>query len=344
MNTYKTAKIHLTRFLFLLPVIAVLLLSFRNEVKKTNENILKTNIDNSVVELHSYPQIQDEINEEKVINDTVPKAKKDESPSITLRLIKDTVAVNKPIYIVDNVEVLDENWTINSVNPDEIKSVEVLKDGPATSPYGSRGKNGVVKITTQKAGNREKPLQLSYMPGDEPLCFLDGKSIPYAVVKQMDENSIKSVSVLKGTEAIEKYGSEAKSGVVLITSKKATSPGDIVFTLDGSQIKMKEGDTVLVADSIRFVKGIKLPNNAGENSTPSLKPVLVTGFKIDKNKQLSDLPPDAYYVLDGKRVKQKQIKKLNPADIKSIDVLKGEKALQFYGKKAKDGAVVIVTK
>ncbi len=52
-----------------------------------------------------------------------------------------------PIYVVDGV-IISDNY--NSLNPDDIASMEVLKDASATAVYGSRGSNGVVLVTTKK--------------------------------------------------------------------------------------------------------------------------------------------------------------------------------------------------
>ncbi|WP_432221817.1 SusC/RagA family TonB-linked outer membrane protein [Flavobacterium sp. TMP13] len=71
---------------------------------------------------------------------------------------------NAPLYIVDGVPYASDpigyNQTstilptttspLNNINPDNIASIEVLKDADATSIYGSRGANGVVLITTKK--------------------------------------------------------------------------------------------------------------------------------------------------------------------------------------------------
>ncbi len=53
---------------------------------------------------------------------------------------------NDPLYIVDGVPTTD----INTINPDDIESLSVLKDAGAASIYGSRASNGVVVITTKK--------------------------------------------------------------------------------------------------------------------------------------------------------------------------------------------------
>lgn len=87
---------------------------------------------------------------------------------------------NKPLYIVDGVPLpqisdfntgmsasilpYSETSPLNSINPDDIESLEVLKDADATAIYGSKGANGVILITTKK-GRKEKTevnLRTSY--------------------------------------------------------------------------------------------------------------------------------------------------------------------------------------
>ncbi|MDR1683213.1 MAG: TonB-dependent receptor [Candidatus Symbiothrix sp.] len=53
----------------------------------------------------------------------------------------------EPIYIVDNVMI---DRAFESLNPDDIASIDILKDASATALYGARGANGVVVITTKK--------------------------------------------------------------------------------------------------------------------------------------------------------------------------------------------------
>ena len=73
---------------------------------------------------------------------------------------------NSPLYVVDgvpyssdpigHVQVRGNSFPtlinpLNSINPDQIESIEILKDADATAIYGSRGANGVVLISTKKA-------------------------------------------------------------------------------------------------------------------------------------------------------------------------------------------------
>ncbi len=62
-----------------------------------------------------------------------------------------------PIYVVDGM--ITDN--ISYLNPDNIESMEVLKDASATAIYGSRGANGVIIITT-KHGSRNQPTQYTF--------------------------------------------------------------------------------------------------------------------------------------------------------------------------------------
>lgn len=62
-----------------------------------------------------------------------------------------------PLFVVDGTPITTGNQALISnsnqladINPDDIESMEVLKDGSATAIYGSRGANGVIMITTKK--------------------------------------------------------------------------------------------------------------------------------------------------------------------------------------------------
>ena len=56
-------------------------------------------------------------------------------------------AGNDPLYVVDGIPLSGD---INDINPNDIESMEILKDASSTAIYGSRGANGVVIITTRR--------------------------------------------------------------------------------------------------------------------------------------------------------------------------------------------------
>ena len=72
---------------------------------------------------------------------------------------------NTPLFVVDGIP-LDNNLTgrgdpLNFLNPNDIESMDVLKDASATAIYGSRGANGVVIITTKKGKAGTSKLDFS---------------------------------------------------------------------------------------------------------------------------------------------------------------------------------------
>ncbi len=73
--------------------------------------------------------------------------------SILIRGPRSLSGGNNPLIIVDGIMF---NASINYLNPNDIESMEVLKDASAAAIYGSRAANGVILITTKK-GTTEKP-------------------------------------------------------------------------------------------------------------------------------------------------------------------------------------------
>jgi TonB-dependent starch-binding outer membrane protein SusC len=74
---------------------------------------------------------------------------------ISLRGNTTIFSSTQPLVLIDGIP-----GTLTTVAPEDIESVDVLKDGSAAAIYGTRGTNGVVLITTRKKGNR--PASISY--------------------------------------------------------------------------------------------------------------------------------------------------------------------------------------
>lgn len=65
---------------------------------------------------------------------------------------------NEPLYVVDGFPL---SGSLDMLNPNDIQSIEVLKDASATAIYGSRGANGVVMVTTKKASGGGTKIEYS---------------------------------------------------------------------------------------------------------------------------------------------------------------------------------------
>lgn len=83
---------------------------------------------------------------------------------------------NQPLYIVDGVPLVDNDMKrsglstqilnsyfnpLNSINPNDIESIDILKDADATAIYGSKGANGVILVTTKQAKSIKTQFTLS---------------------------------------------------------------------------------------------------------------------------------------------------------------------------------------
>ncbi|MEH6681097.1 MAG: SusC/RagA family TonB-linked outer membrane protein [Sediminicola sp.] len=95
---------------------------------------------------------------------------------------------NQPLYVVNGMPITNENTStpgtyggvdrgdgLSSINPDDIKSISVLKGGTAAALYGARAANGVVLITT-KSGMARQGIGVEYRSNftmDQPIDLLD---------------------------------------------------------------------------------------------------------------------------------------------------------------------------
>ena len=81
--------------------------------------------------------------------------------TVNIRGVRSIAASNSPLYVVDGIPLMTGG--IEYINPNDIESIDVLKDASATAIYGSRGANGVVIITSKqgKAGRTSLNLNLS---------------------------------------------------------------------------------------------------------------------------------------------------------------------------------------
>ena len=79
-------------------------------------------------------------------------------------LIRGVGTINdaSPLYVIDGVPVSGGMWYLN---PNDVESIDVLKDASATAIYGSRGANGVVMVTTKQAQEGHMEINFDYSYG-----------------------------------------------------------------------------------------------------------------------------------------------------------------------------------
>lgn len=115
----------------------------------------------------------------KVAGLTIANGSGDPSSESTIRLrgVISLKGSSTPLVLVDGVE-----GSLNTVTPENIESIDVLKDASAAAIYGTRGANGVIIITT-KSGRRESKTTVNYAgymslsSFGKKLEFMDGSDI-----------------------------------------------------------------------------------------------------------------------------------------------------------------------
>ena len=96
--------------------------------------------------------------------------------SVRIRGSSSISASNQPLYVVDGIAILRDNFSqldlggqdvtgVTGLNPDEVESITVLKDAAAAAIYGSRASNGVVLVTTKRGRSGRPKLNVNAYTG-----------------------------------------------------------------------------------------------------------------------------------------------------------------------------------
>jgi TonB-dependent SusC/RagA subfamily outer membrane receptor len=173
----------------------------------------------------------------------------------TLPQRKDGIAIRgvggldgkEPLVVVDGLIYYDG---VNTIDPNSIESITVMKDYRATDKYGDKARDGVIEITTKKhyspavrssgqssdevtvVGYRQKSINAinevtvkGYQSPESfpvnPLVVIDGVIVGNDADSLPKAEMINNISVLKGSSATKLYGERGQNGVIIITTKKA---------------------------------------------------------------------------------------------------------------------------
>jgi TonB family protein len=309
-----------------------------------------------------------------------------------------TVAQSEsPLYIVDGQRMTDKSM-IKNIDPNDIKSIDMLKPETAIAIYGEDGRQGVVVVSTKNnlykrdiiAVNETRPTaiaplinkQISVLPDNEsankkPLWIVDGivmDTASMSYLKKFTSDQIKSMTVEKNPEMIQKYGQAAKDGVVFI-STDVTAKGIAVAEKKYKPRMVDRGSRATISfEKLGGLKGLcYFINNRKVDDISYLQPneiakiellqkpydllrygtgcangvVLVTlvgktppvqviRYTIDEVIKTQEFDRKSCYVIDNKVV---NIKKYQDEISRSYRVHAPEDAIKKYGSKCKNGAI-----
>jgi BlaR1 peptidase M56 len=232
MNKIRSARLHLLRFLFVLPLAGVLLVAFRDK-RVMRPVVVVQPVVAGTMRAIAHIDVRDT---------SVPRVR-----------LRDSVRADA-LYVL-NGEKMPPGWNPNVISADKILSVDVVKGEQAVRLFGPRGANGVIAITLKSYElhfELKDTLRLTGKNGDyKPVYVLEGREVTAEIVGALDPNRIEVISVHKADEVTRGYGEKGKNGVIIITLKKDVI---IVATPDGrisGTTNTKDGPVTVTADTLR---------------------------------------------------------------------------------------------
>lgn len=272
MNKNKSAKLHLSRFLLLLPIVLILLVAFRkvqqpvteqakismidtvpmgkvdpNDIqnidinKNGNKKTITIRLKSGVVDQYDLNDPKQKAALEKKygkIQDPPPPPPPPVPPTPPAPGVKSVPAVPEapgaksvpPVPEVPGAKSIPPAQPVNAPVPPVPPVPPAKKKGEqATISIRSSNDNENVVMQADSIVIREapinqsgEPVRLSLNSNNPPLLILDGKEQPIGtdIKKLVNPEDIESVNVLKDGKATEAYGDKGKNGVIIIVSKK----------------------------------------------------------------------------------------------------------------------------
>ena len=215
--------------------------------------------------------------------------------NIRIRGISSISANQQPFVVIDGVPVLSQaigsydepDNPLASINPDDIESIEVLKDAASSAIYGARASNGVILVTTKsgKAGKTKISAGV-YHGWSKPTR--KGEFLNAAQYKELFTAAAENV----GYDAAEEF--EAETGTEDWNSNNDINWTDLSFQngrIEQYNISLNGGDArtkFLVSGSWNDQKGILITNRLRRgNGRINLEHALNKNFKVGVNLSLS---------------------------------------------------------
>lgn len=153
-------------------------------------------------------------------NSSVPGS----SGTMQIRGINSINANTSPFIVLDGIPFFGQT---NDINPNDIQSIEVLKDASAVAIYGTRGANGVILITTKRGSKSQGAPKVTYngYVGTESMEHVLTPMSPEAFVQKYadynSQNGITQTAVLPNASEVENYN----NGITTDWLKEITQMG-----------------------------------------------------------------------------------------------------------------------
>lgn len=213
-----------------------------------------------------------------------------------------------------------------------------------------KAKEHLIAIESVEDNGANPSIRIRDTENLDPIYIIDGKPSTKLEVETLNPEAIETINVLKGSSAEKAYGADGANGVILIQTKngRAIQQSEGKEEKEGIFFKITDDkiETIQNIDASEPVQKVKetafstIEQDVKEGQTPARSTIKIRG-NVSKN----DGKP--LFVVDDEimeRNGEEPLNELDPNDIQSINVLKGEAATTKYGVQGADGVVEVFTK
>lgn len=320
MNKNKSAKLHLLRFLFLLPVLAVILVSFRKEIGDTLTGKNK--------QMEGMPS---------VITDTVPPPSQQFKGVFRQRNdenhMKDFLKRNPDVKYLDWIFAGGEK-------PD---SVYIYKKSGKVETYSITTDAGQQQIE-DKYG--DLPYEKIPIPPPAPASSFEAPEPPGAFNYPAPPQPPAAPTPVKLPDNVQKMNiSNNKATVTLKDGQKESY--DLSKPEQKEKFEKKYGEFVPPAPPSPAkveIREVPVAVSVVEKIQVQTTVERANSIEVPVKTSIPAIQGNPLIIVDGVILKNGELDNINPNSIESINVLKGNSAVTLYGEKGKDGVIIIKTK
>ena len=344
LHKSKSNKLKSWKFGIILPMLALFLMSFntkevfintsKSDINNVSENILTKDL--TEIEIVILTKDLPDTQLEKVKNQLLK-----EGLTVKFKGVKRNVAGEILAIKIDiSSKETSANYNINGDEPINPIKISFNKDGNnisiGSASIGSTNhrmayitENGNVhKIKSDGQTENVFVFSSDSNETDEDIEVIVGDNDNVHNSKN-DNKSVKFVAISEVGEELEfKTDDNSKIKKIWVT-KEEVSDNENEKTYEVKIISSDEND-----EDVHFTT----------NNTKTKKKVKVVKIKAKDGVFISNDGGNTLFILDGKEITKEEMEQINPDIIANVNVYKGDKAIDEYGEKAKDGVVVITTK
>ncbi|MEP6611043.1 MAG: TonB-dependent receptor [Mucilaginibacter sp.] len=148
-------------------------------------------------------------------------------PAALIRGQNSITASAGPYIVVDGIPLSKSGGSLNDINPNDIASVEILKDASATAIYGMNGSNGVILVTTKRGTTGKPVIRYNGYAGYENISHLLAPRDPASFTQKYLDFLMETGGKQQFTEPVSNNGERANynNGVTTDWVKQATQQG-----------------------------------------------------------------------------------------------------------------------